>query len=443
MKKTSNNLQGKNIYQIYPRCYGSFDAISKDLPRIKNLGIDIIYLMPIQKIGTKNKKGNLGSPYAIYDYFKLNPEFITKDGESELKNLVQTAHSLELKVILGFVGGHMSADNVLLKTYPEWFFYDSNNSQLPPDPEWSDTADLKYGAGEDEKEKPKYENPSEQKAMWDYMTSVLTHYIKEYDFDGYRCDFAHFVPLDFWRQAIQETKKIKPNAIFIAEAYKNLEKHFKAGFDAVYAYETYNALKENNLSELKNTATKYGENTLLRYTENHDEARTPALFITLAPVFFQATLPGAFLLYNGQEFGEKVRPPLFEGDRGVDQIPKIDFTQKNNLTDFYTNLLRLRQNHSALSTGSLQFLKSDNLEIIAYLRETEDEKILIAINFSSFEEKIWAQINFPLQKNKNISYKFYDLLTKKEYIYTSAELKNGLTIGLKKSSAHIFLVTEI
>lgn len=480
-QKNAGWKQGASFYEIYPRLYKSFEAISKDLPRIASLGFDAIYLMPIYPTGKKNKKGKLGSPYAVKDFLGINLEFVigkktVKNAEKQFTSLVKKAHKLGLKIILDLVLGHSAVDNILLDKnnpeekggyHPEWFFFDNNGNVLPPDAEWSDTADLKYGEGEDEKNKPKYEKAKTKNAMWGFMSSVPKYWLEKFDVDGFRCDFAHFVPLNFWKKTIRECRKIKPEIVFIAEAYERMPEHIKAGFDATYAFEIYNQLKtlynevrdDNPYFEIPHLKEKiewenlnYPRNyQMLRYAENHDEMRATEMYggpqNALTISLLAATLPGMFLIYNGQELGETVRPPLFKNDRGMAKIPKINFNKKSDLALRYAKILDLRNNYESFKKGKLFLLNSENNKFFAFLREYKDERILIVINFNyTNEAKEWGRIflneNIKNKFPKNISYKLKDILDGEVYYTDGETLQKGLVVGLEKHQHHIFLIQK-
>lgn len=207
------------IYELNTRQFseeGTFKAAQRQLPRIKELGIDIIWLMPINPIGKKNRKGTLGSPYSVKDYFEVNPEFGTLQ---DLKNFVNEAHKLGMYVILDWVANHTAWDNVLVEKHPEWYAKDYKGDFRPtPWWDWSDIIDLDYS-------KP---------GLREYMTEALKYWVKEADIDGYRCDVAGFVPLDFWNNARKELDAIKP--VFMLGEWESRDLHASA-FDMTYAWD--------------------------------------------------------------------------------------------------------------------------------------------------------------------------------------------------------------
>jgi glycosidase len=497
-------LKKANVYEIYPRIHkcrdkdgdgrigkGDFSTlvdIKEDLPRIKSLNVDAIYLMPIYPIGEINRKGEFGSPYAIKDYLGIDPNLIQTDsvkdsdeleelGKRQLRDLIDTAHrEMGMKVILDFVGNHCAPDNVLLDPgnpgekggyHPEWFFMDENEKPEPPYRDWWDTVDLKYGAGINEKDKAKYSNDEDRKAMWNFMISVLKYWVEEFDVDGFRCDFAHWVPLAFWRQAINEVKEIKPSVVFIGEVYERLAEHLEVGFDAVYHFELYNQLKsiyhetrDNDpyleiphiplRIEHENSIYPNGYR-LSRYTENHDEIRAAKMFKSAqaakAPTLMCFTLPGVPLIYAGQECGETTRPPLFKGDRDESEFPQIDFNRDPDLTEWYRKVMKIRREHEALTQGDLEFMSSDNRRIMAYSRVAGNSKVIVAINFDhTHKERQWANLktasNLGIKGTGYTKYSLHDVLNGETYSYTGEELSKKLLVALEQFESHIFVITE-
>ncbi|MBD3183593.1 hypothetical protein GF312_14970 [Candidatus Poribacteria bacterium] len=493
-----------SIYQIYPRIHRCRDKdrdgkigecdlstlvdIKEDLPRIKKLNIDTIWLMPIHPIGKLNRKGEFGSPYSVRDYLGIDHNIIRKEpgktdkeiqelGKQQLQELVNTAHSMDMKIIIGFVGNHCASDNVLLNInnpkekggyHPEWFFMDKNGNPKPPYEEWWDTSDLKYGAGLDEVNKPKYSNEVDREAMWSFMLSVLKYWVTEFDIDGYRCDFAHWVPLAFWRSAINEVKAVKPSVIFIGEVYERLKEHLEVGFDAVYHYRLYNMLK-SLYHEIRNydpyhelayipaliklEDRKYPDGyRLMRYSENHDEIRAAEMYgsadAAKAPTLLIVTLPGVPCIYAGQESGEVIRPPLFKGDRGSLDFPQIDFNRNPDLTSWYAKVLGIRRQNPALIYGNLEFMESNNRHILAYSRTYGDNRIIVSINFDYTDgSKQWANLkvanNLKIINDAAKKYRLRDLLNHEEYVYSGKQLSKELVVGLEMFKSHIFLVTEV
>src|SRR5215207_3380287 len=210
------------IYEIYPRAFsreGNFNAITARLDDLKELGVTILWLMPIHPIGQEKKKGTIGSPYAVRDYYAINPDY---GNDADLKRLVREAHARGLKVIIDMVANHTSWDSVLMK-HPEFYKRDEKgNITYPYD--WYDIAALNYSNAQ----------------LRRYMTDMLKHWIHEFDLDGFRCDVAGEVPTDFWENARRELEQIKPDIVMLAEAHK-AELSVNA-FDLDYSWPIHTAL---------------------------------------------------------------------------------------------------------------------------------------------------------------------------------------------------------
>ena len=171
------------IYQVYVRNHGpngTFADVEADLERIRDMGVDVVYFMPIHPIGMLNKKGGLGCPYSIQDYEEVNPEYGTKD---DFKSLIDHAHELGMKVMIDVVYNHTAHDSRLVAEHPEWFHQDEQGRPVTTVPDWSDVIDLKF----------------EDPALPAYLISVLTDWAR-LGVDGFRCDVASLLPLDFWQQ---------------------------------------------------------------------------------------------------------------------------------------------------------------------------------------------------------------------------------------------------
>ena len=215
-----------SIYQINTRQFtaeGTFRAAEQQLPRLKALGVEILWLMPINPIGQKNRKGTLGSPYAVQDYLKVNPELGSLD---DLKHFVAAAHQQGMYVILDWVANHTAWDNVLVTEHPDWYARNWKGDFRPtPWWDWSDIIDLDYS----------------QPGLRKYMTDALKYWVKTADIDGYRCDVAGFVPLDFWNNARKELDAIKP--VFMLAEWEARDMHADA-FDMTYAWTWYDVVRE-------------------------------------------------------------------------------------------------------------------------------------------------------------------------------------------------------
>jgi cyclomaltodextrinase len=365
------------IYQIFERQYsqkGDFNSITADLDRIKDLGATVLWLMPIHPIGKLKSKGTIGSPYAVKDFYQINPDYGTKE---DFKRLVAEAHKRRLKVIIDIVANHTAWDSVMMKN-AAFYTHNSKGEIVPPVPDWADVADLNY------------DNADLRK----YMTEMLVSWIRDYDLDGFRCDVAFFVPTDFWENARAEVNKIKPETIWLAEA-ETPDLLLKA-FDLDYSWANHGIMTQvlqGNLpaSEIrknweKQKAEMPRNSLLMRFSDNHDERRAIARFGEKGALAAQAlafTLDGVPLVYNGMEAGDTTEsgsPALFE------KLPIFwQFAERRpEFPRFYKAMIELRKNSVALRRGDLTWLKnSDESKILTFTRKSGSEEILVAINMSS------------------------------------------------------------
>ena len=321
---TKKELRNLLMYQIFVRNYskeGTFAEVKKDLDRIKNLGTDIVYLMPIHPLGVKNRKGTLGSPYAIIDYRAVNPEFGTLD---DFKSLVKSIHAKGMKCIIDVVYNHTSPDSVLANEHPEWFYKKADGSFGNRVGDWTDIIDLDYS----------------NDGLWDYQIETLKMWAEIVD--GFRCDVAPMVPIAFWERARAEVEAVRPGCIWLAESVepefithlrgRGITAHSDAeifrAFDVSYDYDIYHDFiayiqGKKSLGFYADSVNRqeyiYPENFVkLRFLENHDQMRAhhiapdeKALRNLTAFIFFQK---GLTFIYAGQEYGAKHQPSLFDKD---------------------------------------------------------------------------------------------------------------------------------
>lgn len=364
------------IYEVYPRAFsaqGNFNGVTAQLDRLKDLGVTIIWLMPIHPIGQEKKKGTIGSPYAVRDYYAINPDYGTKE---DLKRLIAESHRRGMKVIIDIVANHTSWDSVLMK-HPEFYKRDAQGNITYPH-DWYDIAALNY----------------QNQALRRYMTDMLKYWIREFDLDGFRCDVAGEVPTDFWENVRAELDKIKPDILMLAEAHE-AELLVKA-FELDYSWPLHSALTEvlqgqKPASELqqvwKQEVAAWPRGALhMRFSDNHDERRAIARFGergALAASAFTITIDGVPLLYNGMEVGDTTEsgaPALFEKLPIFWSIAE----RRKEFPRFYRRMLSLRRGSEALRRGSLEWRRnSDESRIVSFLRRGKTEEVLVAINFSS------------------------------------------------------------
>ena len=361
------------LYQIFPRAFsreGTFRAIQDKLDCIKSLGVDIIWLMPINPIGRKGRKGELGSPYAVRDPWQINSDYGT---EADFSNLVQAIHEMGMKIILDIVPNHGSNDHVMMASHPAWFRRDEMGEFIRKDLAWNDVTDYNY----DEPE------------LREYILKTLIYWIWEFDIDGYRCDVAGMVPYDFWQEALVKLKALK-NDIYLLAEWEDPE-ILKTGFHSDYGWTEYNALLDIRKGKKKAFAfmdiiyerdTKYPRNALpMRFLENHDEDRSlsqfgPEAIEAFATLLF--TLPGIPLIYAGQEMGEVSKPSLFE--KSV-----LDWELANfKFFEIYKTLIKLRKSYSCFTSGEFIPLKISSVigTAGAFIREDQYSAALIVTNLN-------------------------------------------------------------
>lgn len=368
--------KNSNIYEVNIRQYteeGTFKAFEAHMPRLKEMGVDILWLMPIHPISEKNRKGSMGSYYAVQDYQKVNPEFGTLD---DLKHLVSYAHELGMKVIIDWVANHTGWDNWLITEHTNWYTQDSlGNVVVPEGTDWTDVADLNYDVPE----------------MQEYMIQSLEYWVKEADIDGYRCDVAGMVPIDFWMNARKRLDAIKP--VFMLAEDGNPEIH--KAFDMSYGWEFHHIMNDiakgnksiEAISEYvakADSAYKSGD-IVMHFTTNHDEnSWNGTVFERMGDSYkafavLSATMPGMPLIYSGQEDKLDKRLKFFEKDA----IEWGEF----EMQEFYSKLLNLKKENKALWNGqwggSFERISTTADEhVFSFKRELEQEKVLIVLNLS-------------------------------------------------------------
>ena len=364
------------IYEIYPRAFspeGNFAGVTAQLDRLKELGVTILWLMPIHPLGQEKKKGTIGSPYAVRDFLAINPDYGTA---ADLKRLVSESHRRGMRVIIDLVANHTAWDNVLMKQ-PEFYVRDAAGRINSPH-DWTDVAELNYA------------NP----ALRRYMIDAMKYWVREFDLDGFRCDVAFEVPTDFWEQARAELERVKPDIVMLAESAE--PELLVRAFDLDYSWPLHGTMNDvmfgrKPASAFRATweadAAKYPRGSLrMRFSDNHDERRAIARFgeqAALAASALVFTLDGVPMLYNGMEVGDTTEsgaPALFE------RLPVFWQTaeRRPDFPRFYKNMTALRKAHPALRRGELVWVKnSDESRAVTFLRRGEGEELLVAINFSS------------------------------------------------------------
>ncbi|MGC9397704.1 MAG: alpha-amylase family glycosyl hydrolase [Anaerolineae bacterium] len=345
-KETPSAYRNLVIYEVYVRNHGphgTFADVEADLVRIKALGVDVIWFMPIHPIGKIARKGSRGSPYSIVDYRAVNPEYGTR---ADFKRLIDRAHALGLKVMIDAVFNHTAHDSVLVEAHPEWFHQDERGRPFTTVPAWSDVIDLKHP----------------HPALTDYLVETIRGWV-EFGVDGFRCDVASLVPLDLWLQARKAAAEVKPDVIWLAESVHAAfvaqrranglptlsDGELYRAFDLTYAYDIWPLFQAavrgevppaRYLEMVRFQDCIYPQNYVkLRCVENHDQPRIMGYAAgreeALAWTAFEAFNKGAFLIYAGQEAGATHTPSLFE----IDKIAWGDY----ELAPFLTRLAELKK----------------------------------------------------------------------------------------------------
>ncbi len=373
------------IYQLNTRQFtreGTLRAAQAQLPRLAQLGVGIVWLMPIHPIGEKNRKGTLGSPYSVRDYRAVNPELGTLD---DLKAFVAEAHRLKLRVILDWVANHTAWDNALVTQHPDWYIRDwKGDFQPTPWWDWSDIIDLDYT-------KP---------ALRKYMTEAMAYWVREADIDGYRCDVAGFVPLDFWNNVRRELDAVKPGNVFLLAEWEERDLHAHA-FDMSYAWSWHEAVRDivQGKASMDKLFVYYSWNESawpkdalrMTYTSNHDanaweatdrEAFGDALEAATVLSFVGEGMP---LIYSGQEAGNRKRLKFFERD-------PIEW-KSDPMADLYARLIALRHATPALRNGAdgatmIHVTNSAPKQVLSFVRRDAQSKVFAVINFSAQPQRV-------------------------------------------------------
>jgi alpha-amylase len=366
-----------SVYEVNTRQYtdeGTFEAFGRHLPRLADMGVDILWFMPVTPISLEGRKGSLGSYYAASDHRSVNPEF----GQlSDLQAVVAEAHRLGMRVIIDWVANHTGCDHHWTKSRPHFYkrneqgaFYDAHG--------WDDVIDLDYGNADLRRE----------------MIASMRWWIDQCGIDGFRCDMAMLTPADFWAEARAALDPIKP-LFWLAELDPLENPEHMQVFDAGYAWRWMHATREflepwhHRVHQLEDILHRYADPRQnpgwpAWFTSNHDEnswngteyEKYGGMAMPLA--VFSCTWPGVFLMYSGQELPNRKRLAFFDRD-------PIGWTDAPALHDFFKRLLQLRATHPAFSTDrALRLHGSHDSQVLCFLRETADRAILVVLNFSSY-----------------------------------------------------------
>lgn len=385
--------KGSTVYELNVRQFtpeGTFDAALKRLPIIRNMGIDVLWLMPIYPIGELNRKGTLGSYYAIRDYRAINPEFGTME---DFEKFLAQAHEWGFKVIIDWVANHTSPDHVWTVEKPADWYVRDENGDFVVEYDWTDIAKLNYGS----------------KEMRAEMESCMEFWVDK-GVDGFRCDVAYQVPQDFWEDAISRLKKKNPELYFLAEGEEPWL--HAAGFDATYWWKLHHVMNDiaqgkagkAELLEVINESLKdYPSDAYrLAFITNHDENSWNGTEFERMGKAWRAcavltcTLPGAQpLIYTGQELGYNKRFEFFEKD----PLPAEHWSNEDNIRNiyaFYFDLMNFYHDHpcvQAWSGATFEVVENDYRCIddswLSFNRILGDDSINVLIHLAEpFETKV-------------------------------------------------------
>lgn len=402
-----------NIRQFTPE--GTFKAFETHLPRLKKMGIDIIWLMPIHPIGIEKRKGTLGSEYSVKDYYGVNPEFGTK---KDLKHLVEKIHSMGMHVIIDWVANHSAWDNPLAKQHPDWYSK-TPEGHFQPTPwyDWDDVIDFDY------------ENPELRK----YMTAALLYWIKDFDIDGYRCDTAGFLPTDFWDNAREEMDAVKPVFMLAEWESKDLQ---KKAFDATYSWTLWDKMtavtKDHKslaglIEYMAHDVSTFPRNAYrMTFTENHDKNSWEGNQFSNfgegleASMVLTGTVNGMPLVYGGQEAGLNKSLKFFDKD--------VIVWNDHPFYGIYKTLFELKHKNQALWNGGfggemIRIFNDKPEQVLSFSRSKNGDQVIPIINYS--EKSVTVKLDSRYQKgtykelftNKDVTLQGNDVFTLEPWKY--------------------------
>jgi glycosidase len=370
-------LTGSVIYEINVATFssaGNFAGVAARLPYLKELGVNLLWLMPIHPLGKLKSKPPMGSPYAVRDYYGINPAFGTA---ADLHRLIDGVHADGMRVIIDIVANHTAWDSVLME-HPDFYKHDAQGHILPPNPDWTDVAGLNYA------------NPH----VRTYMIGMMEHWLRDFHLDGFRCDAAGMVPTDFWEQARLALEKVKPDLVMLAEW--DSPELLRRAFDIDYAWKPYKTLHavmtagapaSDIRKNWEEERARYGANALhMRFVDNHDEERAIAQFGqagTVAASVLIFTLDGVPMLYNGTEVGDAT-------ESGADALfhqLKVFWPIGNRRPKFlplYKELIKQRRSSEVLQRGEVVWLDNSAPDsVLTYRRQLGAQAFGVALNLSN------------------------------------------------------------
>lgn len=370
-------VRDATLYEIFVPDFskeGTFEGVINRLDELQALGVNTLWLMPIHPIGDTNRKGALGSPYAVRDYYAINPAYGTKES---FRALVDSVHARDMHLILDLPANHTARDHPWTQKHPKWYTRDAQGQPMVPvspagdTTDWVDVAELDY----------------QNEALRTEMTDVMRYWVEEFDIDGYRCGLAGWVPSDFWTAAIDSVETIKPVMMLAEEDDPAIH---RAGFDLSSNQVLYDTLTsvwdgapvstlasqvEARLARLPARAKQ------VRFTTTHDEtardAPPPVVFDGIegskAAFVLATTMPGVPLVYNGQELGVQDTVSFFNAT-------PYDWSREETLIPFYADYLTTYRESAALRRGAFASLSPKAEDVLIYTRSTDTEQLMIFVN---------------------------------------------------------------
>jgi glycosidase len=383
-------IKTTNIYEVNLRQYsveGTINAFAAHLPRLKDMGVETLWFMPLTPIAQKEKKGSLGSYYACSDYTSVSNEFGTIE---DFKRLVQTAHQMHMKVIIDWVANHTGWDHWWTVKHPDWYERDEH------------TGDFRKASGMDDIIELDFKNPEVRQAMIDAMK----FWVVETGIDGFRCDLAFWVELDFWVEAKTELDKFK-DLFWLGELDPADNPEYMRVFDAAYTWKWMHKAeqfykRQASFHDLLDILQQYRQLPGIKawFTTNHDENSWNGTEyekygdMAKALAVFSCTWPGVPLLYSGQELPNYKRLQFFEKDT-------IEWSDDVGLHSFYKSLFQLKKDHPALATDAALEILSTSDNILAFKRHASEKSVTCFFNLSNEGRSVELENSMAIN-SKNI-----------------------------------------
>jgi cyclomaltodextrinase / maltogenic alpha-amylase / neopullulanase len=373
---TPDWIKDKNIYEVNIRQYtpeGTFEAFEKDIPRLKAMGVDILWLMPIHEIGEKNRKGSLGSNFSIKDYKSINPHFGTKE---DFSRLVKTVHEHDMYILIDWVANHTAWDHEWTLTHPEYYSKNDQGEFMPPHgTDWEDVINLDY----------------DNKEVHEAMADAMLYWVKDFDIDGFRCDAAERVPMSFWKRVRKDLDQVKP-VFLLADGtdpalFEAMDMTYSSDMSHMMAslFHGHNsAVSLDSIIQTENNIFPKKANRM-RYLTNHDLNTWVGTLDSLmgpahkAMAVLTYTAPGMPMVYSGQESNTAQRLEFFEKDT-------IQWGNYENAA-FYSSLNTLKRQNEAIWNGNFggeyTLLEvSDSADVFAYKRSKNNNTVITILNLS-------------------------------------------------------------